>query len=373
MKKILSVICGNVETGGVEKYLLNAYENIDHKGLKIDIFIPGKIVYEPYADSYRQLGCNLLIMNNVPKPQLSKLWYLRLFCDLRKVLAQKRYDLIHINTGNLTIQTIALYLAKKHKIGVRVAHSHGTLYTGGKIKEIVKGWMRKSVNRNATKKLACSYAAAYSLFGKDESNSVIIAKNGIDIQRYKYDESIRKRIRKENGWDGKYVIGSVGRLSPEKNYEFVLKVFSKLIKKYPDSLLVIAGDGGEKHKLERLAKILKIDDKVKLIGVRDDVPELMQGFDVFTLASKREAFPIVSIEAQTTGLPCVVSDAVPKEVNVTGGVSFISLTENTSKWIKTIMNKITHFNRIDRSIEITRLGYDMSKAYLIINDLYHMR
>ena len=367
MRRILSVISGNIESGGVETYLKNAYENIDRSDLEIDILVPGKIIFKPYAEAFQKMGCNLLVMNI---PQNNGYRYIKLYKAVNKALRARTYDLVHVNTGNLTIQTLVLKSASKNDVPIRVAHSHGTLYKDGVAKEFIKNWMRMSVNRDATIKLACSKLAAESLFGSRGASDAIIAKNGIRVEDYRYDESTRATVRLENGWDGKYIIGSVGRLALEKNYSFLIKVFARFLRQVSESVLVLVGDGEEKKRLEEESKKYGIQEYVIFMGVRNDRAMLKRGMDVFILASKREALGIVNIEAQASGLPCVVSDVIPSEVNLTGDVTFIPLNSSIDTWVEALLcNKDKQ--RKDNTEKIKLAGYDLKHAYSIINELYH--
>lgn len=367
MKKILSIVSENIESGGVETYLKNAYENMNRSDLEVDILVPGKIIYKPYAEAFKSMGCNLLVMNI---PQDNGFRYIKLYQAVDKILKNKKYDIVHVNTGNLTIQAVALMAARKNRVHERIAHSHGTLYKGGRAKEFLKNRMRVSVNYNATKKMACSKLAAESLFGIQGAADVIIARNGIKVDNYKYDEILRERVREENGWIGKYIIGSVGRLASEKNYGFLLKVFAQFEKQHDNALLLLIGDGDRRKQLEEESEMLRIRKKVQFLGVRNDVARLMQGMDVFVLASKREALGIVNIEAQASGLPCIVSDTLPREVDITGDVRFLSLDDSLEDW-ENALSEFMGYIRRDNTKTIIASGYDYKDAYSVIDKIYH--
>lgn len=212
MKRVLSILSGNIESGGAETYLKNLYENINMERIQIDIIVPGHIVYEPYSETFKSLGCTLVVLNI---PQENRGRYAQLRKRLVELLDKKQYYLMHVNTGNLTIQAICLSVAKKYQIKT-ISHSHGTLYPCGKIQGLIRNIMRNSVNRNADYKVACSKKAGESLFGVNHINEVIIAKNGIYLDKYGVDPVRREHLRKEMGINDYFVIGSVGRLSIEK-------------------------------------------------------------------------------------------------------------------------------------------------------------
>lgn len=361
------MISGNIESGGVETYLKDVYERINMNDLSIDVLVPGEIKYDPYADFFRKLGCKLIVCKI---PQNNKMRYISLYKAVLQHLNRYKYDLIHVNTGNVTIQAVVLAAAKWKKVPIRISHSHGTVYTGGRLHETIKKAMRNYINRNATIKLACSYLAAESLFGKSHASEVIIAKNGINAENYRFDFKVRDRVRTDNGWNDKFIIGSVGRLAPEKNYSFILKVFKEILLLNEDCILVLVGDGEEKKRLKEEAVKLEIVNKVQFLGVRRDVPSVMQGYDVFVLASKREALGIVNIEAQATGLSCIISDAIPKEVDVTGNVTFLSLNDSYRKWAEVILRASDNDKRKDCSCIVKEHGFNLSDSYKVIEDIY---
>ena len=370
MRKILSIVSNNIEAGGVESYLINCYKHINIEDVEIDLLVPGKIVYQKNAEDFISLGCNIIELH-IYESGIKRIC--RLFLSLSKIMKSRKYDIVHVNTGNLTIEAIALRCAKNNGIPIRVAHSHGTLYTMSKAQEFVRSCLRYKINSSVTHRLACSTSAAEALFGEKYINSTIIAKNGIDAEKYIYKPQIRERVREENGWNDSYIIGSVGRIAPEKNYGFVLQVFEKVLEKIPNSRLILIGDGEEKLSLEEEAKIRRISSKVSFLGIRKDVPELLQGIDIFVLASKREALGIVNIEAQASGLHCIVSDVIPKEVNLTGRVSFLSLDSGIDKWAEKIIQTKDSIERKDLTDIIKEKGYDFSTSYRIIEEIYHSK
>lgn len=367
MPRILSIVSNNIDSGGVESYLLNAYKNIDLTGITIDLVAPGKIVYRKNADEFEKLGCRILTLGITEGPtRILKLYY-----GFKKIMKNGRYDLVHVNTGNLTIEAVALMCAARARIPLRIAHSHGTVYITGYVQEKIRDILRSIINRNATYKLACSLSAAEALFGKEALDDVIIAPNGIDAHKYIYCEKLRNQIRKRQKWEGKYIIGSIGRLAPEKNYSFLLKVFKRVKGIEPNSHLVLIGDGEERKTLIAEAIELDIENDVEFLGVRDDVPALLQGFDVFSLVSKREALGIVNIEAQASGLPCVVSDVVPREVNLSGNVVFLSLSEKQENWAEELLKFKDGFSRIDGTDLVISKGYDFSTSYKDLEEIYN--
>lgn len=356
--------------GGVEVYLNNVYSMIERSDLRIDIFIPGKVKSNIYKNSLVSLGCNF-IEGNIKSTGRNR--YFDIYNVINKILKKEKYDVVHVNTGAITTEAVCLVAAKKNHINIKIAHSHGTVIPGGKIQELTRSLMRRIICSNSDYKLGCSTTANISLFGKKEGQKAIIAKNGIKVEQYKYSNLIRDNIRSEYNWNEKKVIGYVGRLSEEKNPLFLLEVFNGIRKIKDDTILVYFGEGDLRSKLEEKILAYGLKDSVFMYGVKKNINEIMQGLDTLVVPSIREALGIVNVEAQVTNLPCIVSDVVPEEVNVTGAVRFISLKDNIDKWEKLVLQSALLSNRMDRSDDVVAAGYDISHTARIIDDIYHGR
>lgn len=199
---------------------------------------------------------------------------------------------------------------------------------------------------------------------------VKIIKNAIDIEKYKFNEKIRNKVRKELNIQRKFVVGHIGRMMPQKNQIFLLEVFKKVRKFEPDAVLLMIGDGPLKPKLENKIDELKLKESIVLLGIRRDVPDILMAMDIFLLPSLYEGLGVVAIEAQTTGLPCVLSDVVTREVNL-GNCSFISLNETVDKWATRILDiRKGHIRRKGMIKEAKEFGYDIRSEVQAIETLY---
>lgn len=368
--KILSIISNDMSSGGVEAYLYNVYSYIDMSDLQIDIFVPGRIMSDIYRTALENKGCKFF-QGNINSG--GRVRYFEIYKAINCHLRKNKYDVIHVNTGAITTEAICLLTAKKKHIRSKIAHSHGTVIPGGAIQELSRKIMRLIICHCSDYKLGCSTSAIRSLFGDKGAKNAIVAKNGIEVQKYKYTVEARNAIRREYRWDNKYVIGSVGRLSEEKNPIFLLELFRYIHTKNSDAILVYFGEGGLHSVIADRIKEYKLEEFVFLHGVKNNINEIMQGLDVLVLPSIREALGIVNIEAQTTGLSCVVSDAVPREVDITGLVSFLSLSDSISKWADVVMDVGMKKERKDRSKEVINAGYSIKDTARIIDKIYHVK
>ena len=196
-------------------------------------------------------------------------------------------------------------------------------------------------------------------------------KNAINTKEFKFSEEERRYLRKQLGLQEDFVIGHVGRLTYQKNQEFLLKTFTKISKKYPFSKLLIVGNGPDKDKLQSLVKKGGIEKTVIMMEYREDINRIMNAMDLFVLPSLFEGFPIVLVEAQASGLKCLVSDRVSPEAAITDGIEFLALEED--RWVREIEKVIlqgTTINRDQMALAVSSAGYDIEKQIKEIEFLY---
>lgn len=203
------------------------------------------------------------------------------------------------------------------------------------------------------------------------SGKVEIINNAIDLDKFKFDENIRKKKREELGIskDTK-VIGHIGRLVTVKNHTFLLEVFNEVYKKDKNVILILAGAGPLENEIKEKIKSLNLESNVKLLGGRNDANELYQVFDLFILPSLYEGLAVVGIEAQASGLPCILSNEVPKETKILDSSEFVSLTEPKEKWAEVVMNSINNTERKDTSEKLKARNFDIKLEAKKLEDMY---
>ena len=190
----------------------------------------------------------------------------------------------------------------------------------------MKQALRPFSKKYATDYFACSELAGRWLFGDKtfEQGKVTIINNAIDLDKFKYDEKVRKEKRKElNINDDTLVVGHIGRFVAQKNHTFLIDIFSELHKKEKNSILLLIGQGPLIGEIKQKVETLGISDSVKFLGQRDDVNELYNAMDLFLFPSLYEGLGMVLIEAQANGLPCIASTEVPKNARVSKKISFV--------------------------------------------------
>lgn len=227
----------------------------------------------------------------------------------------------------------------------------------------------------ATDYMCCSELAGRWLFGNKEydKGNVYLLNNAIDLDKFKYDEEKRKEKRKElNIEDSTLVIGHVGRFVEQKNHRFLIDIFNEVHKQKENSILLLAGQGPLMEEMKEKVKILGIEDSVKFLGQRNDINELYQAFDVFCLPSLYEGLPVVGVEAQATGLLCIFSDDMTKEIKVLDTTEFLSLKQSAEEWTYTILKKSKSFKRKDTQKEITDKNFNIKNEIKKLEREYMM-
>lgn len=370
MLKVLLIVGKNIESGGVEAYLLNTLSQINRNDIQIEVLVPGMIISEKITERLRSLGCSFQVLN-ITQTGIKE--NCALIGCIKTVISSKRYDVVHVNTTNLRVEAICLILARRENVKVRIAHSHGTLLKASIVKETIRNVFRKIIVNNANEFLACSHAAAEALVGEKNSDKVKIARNGIKVKDYKFNREIRDKIRTLYEWNDRFVIGMIARISPEKNHLFMLCVMKQLVEKENRSLLVVIGTGDASYENQVKEEVgrLGLQANVQFMGEQDNINELLQGIDLHILPSIREALGIVNIEAQAAGLHCICSDRVPKEADITGLVEFISLENGADYWAERILQHDNDYERRDTSETIRKQGYDITSSVQILDKVYH--
>lgn len=359
--RILHVL-GALNRGGAETFVMNVYRNIDREKVQFDFIIHTEEKCD-YTDEIINMGGRIY---SIPKYKgTNHFHYINKWREFYN--HHKEYKVVH---GHMR-STASIYLKIARKFGIiTIAHSHSTS-SGTGIEAIVKNVMQIPIKYRADYLFACSNDSGKWLFGNKINNSnFFVVKNGIDVNKYPFDNKIRERIRAEFEIDNDtFVIGHVGRFSYPKNHEFLIKAFFEYEKLDTKCKLLLVGKGPEIYKIREIVNRLKLTDKVIFTGVRDDVNEVLQAMDIFVFPSRFEGFGIVTIEAQASGLFCIVSNNVPEEIEVTSNVGFIALEKGSKEWANYIF-KNKNYKRINSIDSVIEAGYDIKTTSDFLQDIY---
>lgn len=356
-------VIGNWLGGGVESVVMNYYRNIDRNKVQFDFLCSESSTDIPYEE-IEKLGGRVFIVPNYTK-------VVKYQKELKKIFKENNYKIVHSHINTMSV--FPLRAAKKAGVPIRIAHSHSTTNKKEKKKNLLKQVLRPFSRVYATDYMCCSELAGRWLFGDKEydKGNVYLLNNAIDLDKFKYNESLRKEKRKELGIsDDTLVIGHIGRFVEQKNHRFLIDIFNEIHKQNNNSLLLLAGQGPLMEEMKEKVKILGIEESVKFLGQRNDINELYQAFDVFCLPSLYEGLPVVGVEAQATGLLCIFSDDMTKETKVLDTTRFMSLDATAEVWANKILDDIKKYKRIDASIEMTDKNFNIKEEAKRLEECY---
>lgn len=355
MKKRLLVILASLNTGGAETFMMKIFRSLP-EDYKIDFIVSAKSGF--YEKEVVELGGRIF---RVP---LRTKHPIKTFKAIYDVVKQNHYTHI-LKLCDTPIGLYDLLAAKMGGAKVLCVRSCNAGSSTSKLGAMVNDFLRPFFNYMTDVKLAPSRLAAEFTFGKAEvgAGKVNFIHNGVDLNVYKYDEENRREIRREFSIaDEQLVIGHVGRFNQQKNHKFLIEVFAEVLKQQPNALLMLVGDGEKRGDIIKQIDALGIGKSVIFTGIRSDVSALLSAMDVFVFPSFYEGMPNTVIEAQSTGLPCVIADTITKEACVTDCVHFKSLADSAEKWVEKILESENN-NIVDRSLYskvMKNRGYDIN-------------
>lgn len=313
--------------GGVESFLMTYYRKIDKRKIQFD-FLCNTHERIAYEQEIKSLGGNIF---KVSMRSRHPFMYKRELNDFFKKNS-KNYDCIWMNVNSLA-NIDYLKLAKKYGIKRRIIHSHNSQNMDNKFRGILHNYNKRRIAKYATDFWACSGSAAKWFYDDTLMYKVKIIRNAIDLNRVKFDEKKRKKIRKKYNLDKTYVIGNVGRLHFQKNQAFSIDVFNSLIKYVPNAHLIFVGDGPDKAVLLNKVHQLKLEDKVSFVGLQNDISGWLSVFDLFLFPSKFEGLPIAGLEAQGNGVPILATKGIfEKDAIFNSNIQEMSLRYSSDKW-----------------------------------------
>ena len=348
--------------GGLETMLMNYYRKLDKTKIQFD-FMTNRLERGHYDDEIEALGGKIYRLSPIKPGNYNKY-----FKELDEFFKEhKEYKVVHSHINENS--GFVLKAAKKAGIECRIAHSH---LSDLKLdyKYPFRVYARRNLKGNVSDYFACSQRAGEWLFGKEISSSgkVTVLNNAVDTEKFKINKDIRDKIRMELGIEDKKVIGHVGRFNPQKNHEFLIDVFNEVYKKDKGTVLLLIGDGYLKEKIEDKVKKLNLEQGVKFLGVREDIPEIMQAMDLFLFPSQFEGLAVVMVEAQAAGLKVITSTGVTKESDITNNVEFIDLSKGAEYWADIVLN--SDFKKRDDINLMVKKGYDSTNNVKWLSDFY---
>ncbi len=370
MKKIrIAEFVGGMNCGGTETMLMNVFRNIDREKYEMH-FIENISEKCWYDDEILSMG-GKIIKIKTSKANITK--YVR---ELIRVFKENKYEVVHSHT--YLHSGLVMYAAKKAGVKIRISHSHSNMDTiKNDIKyKIKKLFMQRLILKYSSKIVACSKEAGISLFGKKFEKKGIILHNPVEIKKIDSIniEQVKQIKEKLSISDNKkqIILGHVGRFIPIKNHKFLIDIAKKMHSMNIEFKLLCLGDGEKFNEIKELVKKYNLEDYVVMTGNVKNVYDYMSIMDVFLMPSLYEGLPLTAIEAQASGVNCILSDNISKETDIgLGIVKFLSLN-NIENWVNQILI-ISKKKKLDKKIikeKIVETKYDTDSVIKELEKLY---
>lgn len=364
MKRILHIV-GGMDRAGAETMLMNLYRKLDKSKYQFD-FVYFKDSKCDYDDEIIELGGRIFrITNTNPISRTLKL--------TRLIKKEKPFHAVHCHMlFSNAFHVLAAYYAK---IKMRISHSHNTSDVNSKtfFGRLYQNASRIIIRKFSTHFIACGEAAGEFLFPNNDDVEHLL--NAIDVEEFSNNRIVNRHFLKDefNLEDGTIVITQIGRISPVKNHEFTINFAEYLIKKGHKLVVAIVGSGPLKNELLELVIEKKLNNSVKFLGIRSDIPNILAGSDVMIMPSFHEGFPVVLVESQATGVPSLISNNISSEVDMgLKLVNFASLDHEFSNWeIKLLeLLKQKEVSPLERLEILSCKGFDINNSVKKLENIY---
>jgi glycosyltransferase involved in cell wall biosynthesis len=356
--KILIILTGGLKNDGISLGNISYFEAMERSDIIVD-FLAINNVEKEILNRLKAIDCNVINIKNRNKNPI------KYFFSLKKLIKKNEYNIVHAH-GSSALMAVEMYAAKLAGVPVRIAHSRNTTCNNLKIDKILRPFFYKFT----TDYFACGDEAGKWLFQK---NKFTIIPNGKNIKLFEFSSEKRNEIRKKYNFENKFVVCHIGTFNNQKNHEFLIDIYYEFKKINPNSCLVLIGDGFLRESIENKIKKLGLTNDVIMTGVINNINEMLQAMDYMVLPSLFEGLPNVVIEAQISGLQCMISNTITKECKITNLVEFESLEAKSKIWAE----KIANTQLIDREsskekiiAQLRSAGYDLIQDARILKDLY---
>lgn len=355
MKKVLIGYVLDGRSGGVDRYIMNVRDGLG-SDVQVDFLTTHKS--DELENLLSKSGSRLFEVPRATRP-------VEHYRCVRKIIEKNRYDSVYFNIST-GVMFPGVMAAKKAGAPRIVVHSHAAgIDSAGSFKRylnmIFHRMGRIVISHSATAFFACSEIAGNWMFTKRimNSNKFSVVNNAIRVENFAYDEKLRNKTRKELGIpDSAAVLGHVGNFLYAKNHEFLVDVFALCHEKHPDSRLIMVGSGPLRDSIRNKVKELGLEKNTIFIDECPSTVPYLMAMDIFVMPSHFEGFGIAAIEAQCTGLPCILSDVIPKTAALTSSNVFLP-ADNPKIWADEV-EKFSYCERTDCTAEVSQKGFSLS-------------
>lgn len=349
---------------GQETFLMNVYRRINRELVQFDFQCSIREKGD-FDSEIEELGGEILYLDQNCF-NISFLRYLGIILQQYKFFkSHSEYKIFHIHTYHAFDAWLAIVGAKLGGAERIFLHSHNTQG----LHPVLHKLFRVFLKYMRIERCACSKKAAIWMFGENQIERVSILNNGIEPEQFKFNEKERQKKRSELGLQDNLVVGHIGRFNYQKNHSFLVDVFFEIKKLRADAKLILVGNGELCSEIREKVINLGLNNDVLFLGVREDIRELLWAMDIFIFPSLFEGLSVVTIEAQATGVPMLLSDSISKETKITDCITFLSLKQPSSKWAHEAIC-LTNMDRKDTSDAIEDAGYSIIDTAKILEQKY---
>lgn len=362
MRKVLYIL-SNEPTGGVGTVVLN-YQSHFSNNLQIDYLIYTDERNTAFQNKIKAMNSKIYYL---PEFKLKNLGQLFNRTDLFFKQYSKEYPVIHLHFAG--IATFVFYFAKKYGIKNRIVHSHNTKLSDHFIKNVRNRILCLGMKYYSTAFFACSKNAARYLYGEKfcSKNDIFIMNNAVNTELYSFNQQNREKIRDRYHLTDEKVLVHVGRFELQKNHEFMVDLMERLSDKKIKMFFI--GDGPLKSEIQKKVEDKKLSNSIIFTGVVQNVMEYLSAADIFILPSFYEGLPLTAVEAQASGLYCLLSDTITSECSVGGRVEYLDI-QSKEKWIKLITeyNEKRENGKLGLDYNIINKAKQVEKIYFDLTD-----
>lgn len=367
--KILEIVSTLNKGDGITNVFVKYFSKIKSKNIVFDFLCIGCTEEDKANNYYKKYieecgGHVYYISSPLNIYKFKKEW--KLFC-------KNYYNNFDILENNIPFLGVFFKNAKK-KLGVKkiITHAHASKYgdsTYTNFRNYI--FMRATGYCLGDYLFATSLATGKQIFKKQiYKKPFYIVNDAFDLNKFKFKSDVRERVRKKYNWNNKIVIGNVGRFTPQKNHRLIVEVFAKFLQVFPDSKLVLIGDGYLVPKIKEQIKRLGIANNVQLLGVRTDVDKLLQGMDAFIFPSNFEGLGVALVEAEVVGLPSLISNNVPREAIINKNVLVLSLKAPVDNWVEGLKKIIKYKRECNGLLNAENIGFDVTVESNKLSKIY---
>lgn len=347
MKKVLVIVSSKFGYDGITSVVRNYYMYQNHDEISMDILTlnPVDDQLKKEMELHRDQNFVLSYRNRNP---------LKYFIHLVKLIKKGRYQIVHVHGGSC-ILAVEMLAAKLAGVKIRISHSHNTASDFSAVNNI----LRPIFMRSYTDGFACGKEAGEWMFSGRQFD---IIYNGIDLEKFAFDQEVRDEFRRQQGLENQFVVGHIGRFNIQKNHKKLISIYEELSKTRKDAILILIGDGELKEEIETAVKEKNLN--VRFIGLTDEIPQWLQAMDIMLLPSLFEGLPVTAVEAQAAGLPCVLSNTISPMTKITDLVHFVELEASDVHWTEEILK----IPLPDRTASINEIQQSMREKHFDIRE-----